>query len=108
MRLWKRVRIGSLTWPIRLVTEKEMPDAEGETDFDRHEIRLRSDLVPERFQAALFHELIHASLEQGASSTLEHVAGTAWTASAEEMFVRSLEGPLLVALKDLGWRPRRK
>jgi hypothetical protein len=110
MRLWGRVKVGSIEYSVYLATKEENPDLDGAdayTYWDKAEIHVLDIIAPERFAPALFHELFHAALEAGGGDYfLQTLLGKKWTAEAEDQLIRCVEGVFVGALQQTGWRPK--
>lgn len=65
----KKIKLGFFTWEVFF-----QPDVEdhGQTDFDRKRILIDSDLSTEGQKETLFHEILHASMEDCAAIKLEY------------------------------------
>jgi len=91
----RTIKVGPHTYAVVRKLPEEMPDALGDTDFDKNEIRIRKNLRKTKSQEILLHELLHCCTYPSFTGAYE----TDPKLDAEE-FVNAVSPPLLQVLKD--------
>lgn len=89
------IKIGPHVYTVVRKMVEEMPDALGDTDFDKNEIRIRKNLRKTKQAEVLLHELLHCCTYPSFTGAYENDPKL----DAEE-FVNAVAPVLLQVLKD--------
>lgn len=88
----RTIRIGPHSYVVRRVTEAEMPEDNGDCNFDRLEIALQRGLRRSKAREILLHEVLH-----GCTHPSLNQADRTFT---DEDFVTAIAPALLQTLRD--------